>query len=195
MYGLILRALQGYVCSTFGHAYWAGAMASSGVPTERFEPLLAYDSEVLRKVLLGLAHVLARPMDAVLEDMGTHIIAGDVNSPLRRLLRFGGSTYEDFLLSLEELPDRARLALPDLNFPRLRLSEKEPGIFRLSCRTEMTELGSVLVGVLRAMADEYGALVVIEPEGLAQGKVSLTISLLEVSFSEGKRFSLCAAQQ
>jgi hypothetical protein len=47
--------------------------------------------------------------------------------PLRRLLRFGGGTFEEFLVSLEELPDRARLAMPELEMPEITLSVEGGG--------------------------------------------------------------------
>ncbi len=36
---------------------------------------------------------------------------------MRRLLRFGGATFEDFLLSLDDLNDRVALALDILDMP------------------------------------------------------------------------------
>lgn len=192
MYGLFLRAFQGYVSATFGLAAWAQVLARGGIMADGFEPLLSYDAALFRKVVAAAGKVLERPPETMLEDMGTHIVTGNPNAAPRRLLRFGGASFGEFLLSLEELPDRARLALPDIDFPRLVLTERTPGEFRLSCRTEVPELAHVLLGVLSAMADDYGALVVIEAEPPARGRAMLTIRLAEVRFAEGQSFNLVA---
>lgn len=193
MYGMFLRALQGYVACTFGDSEWSRVLTRAGIRAKGFEPLVAYDAELFRRVLTTTGKVLARPAEAVLEDLGTFIVANPRQPAPRRLLRFGGATFAEFLLSLEELPDRARLALPDLDFPRLSLTERGGGRFRLTCWTELPELAHVLVGVLRAMADDYGALVVIEPGPPAKGRAVLVICLLEARFAEGRRFALTQA--
>lgn len=192
MYGLFLRALQCYTGATFGAKAWSQVMARAGVLAEGFEPLLDYDAALLRKVLRAAAQVLARPAEAMLEDVGTYIVTRSPSAATRRLLRFGGASFPEFLLSLEELPSRARLALPEVDFPRLTLSECGPGEYRLSCRVEVPELMYVLLGVLAAMADDYGALVVLEVEPPLRGRASLAIRLAEARFAEGRSFRLVA---
>ena len=49
-----------------------------------------------------------------------------------------------------------------------------------------------MMGVLRAMADDYGALVLLEHCGRAAGVETLKIILVEVDFSEGRSFELGA---
>ena len=190
MYGLFLRALQGYVTLTFGQKAWGRVLARIGFVGEGFEPLLPYDAALLGRVLDATVDVLMRSADMVLEDLGTHIVTNPGCTAPRRLLRFGGATYAEFLLSLEELPDRARLALPEVDLPPMLLDEVGPNHFILSCPLAMPALGHVLIGVLRAMADDYGALVVIEAEPLDETGIALSIRLHEPEFSAGRRFHL-----
>lgn len=190
MYGLFLRALQGYVSTTFGARLWGQVLTRAGFLGDTFEPLLPYDTELFRRVLSATAEVLDRPADVVLEDLGTHIVTNPAYPAPRRLLRFGGATYADFLLSLEELPDRARLALPDIALPPMLLEELDPSHFVLSCPLTMPALSHVLIGVLRAMADDYGALVVIDSEPIAGAGIALSIRLHAPDFTAGRRFHL-----
>lgn len=192
MYGLFLRALQCYTTATFGTQAWSRVMSGAGVLSGGFEPLLAYDVALLRRVLGVAAQVLGRPAEAMLEDVGTYIVTRSPGAATRRLLRFGGATFPEFLLSLEELPSRARLALPDVDFPRLALSECGAGEYRLSCRIEAPELMHVFLGVLGAMADDYGALVVLEVEPPSRGRAALAIRLAETRFAPGRSFHLVA---
>ncbi|WP_225028910.1 heme NO-binding domain-containing protein [Xinfangfangia pollutisoli] len=190
MYGLFLRALQSYVCVTFGAEPLARAMAAAGAPPEGFEPLLRYERQTLRNVLHQVSTQLGRPEEGILEDLGTFIITDAGYSATRRLLRFGGANFAEFLYSLEELPDRVRLALPDEDVPILHLTDLGEGQYQLVCETGCAELGVVLLGMLRAMADDYGALVTIEAEPGMEGAMILSIRLLDPRFAEGRRFEL-----
>lgn len=194
MYGLFLRALQGYVSTTFGQRPWGQVLARAGFLGDGFEPLLPYDMALFHKVLQATSETLNRPPEAVLEDLGTHIVTNPANQAPRRLLRFGGTSYADFLLSLEELPDRARMALPDIAVPPVLLEELAHGHFVLSCPRVMPCLGHVLIGVLRAMADDYGALVVIEAEPMGEMGLALSIRLHEADYACGKSFDLAPAK-
>jgi hypothetical protein len=189
MYGLLLRALQGYVVATFGLATWVRSVTRSGQPSPEFEPLMPYGRDAVDAVLGALSAELVRPVDAVLEDVGTWIVANPRYSAIRRLLRFGGSGFADFLLSIEELPDRARLALHDLALPPISLASPAPGSFLLSCPEGGRDLRHVLIGVIRSMADDYGALVVIEPAGDS----GISIHLAEAAHGEARRFALTEA--
>jgi hypothetical protein len=46
------------------------------------------------------------------------------------------------------------------------------------------------MGVLRAMADDYGALVYLEHKGAPDGIETIEISLLEAEFAVGRGFEL-----
>lgn len=124
MSGFILRALQGYFLANFDPDARARIIAATGASPAGSEPLMPYRIEVLRNVLHHCALELERPVPVILEDLGTWVIAAGYNGAARRLLRFCGADFPDFLCSPGELPDRARLALPDLSWPGLSLEER-----------------------------------------------------------------------
>jgi hypothetical protein len=107
-------------------------------------------------------------------------------------LRFGGVSFVDFLHSLDELEGRGRLALPELELPRLKLSAPDSDRFLLHCDARLPGAGFIMMGLLRAMADDYGALVVLEHEGSTRSGETVSVHLLETCFAEGRRFDLAA---
>lgn len=190
MHGLINRALQCFIRDTYGPAQWVAVARAADLGFDGFEAMLTYEMPLTEAVIAAAAQVLDRPRETVLEDWGTYLVSHPNVEGLRRLLRFGGVTFADFLLSLEDLPGRGRLALPDLDLPRLDLREETPEKFSLICQSPLVGAGHVVVGLLRAMADDYGALVMLDHQGMsAQGEI-ISILLLEHSFAEGKRFDL-----
>lgn len=192
MHGLINRAIQCFLRDTYGAAQWAAIAREARLGFDSFEPMLHYPATMTDDVLQAATDLLGRPRDAILEDIGTYLVSHPNLEALRRLLRFGGVGFRDFLHSVEDLRGRGRLALPDLELPDLELSEQQPELFTLRCRSDFLGSGMVIMGLLRAMADDYGALVLLEYQGAGDDGEVIEIQLLETEFAEGRRFDLSA---
>lgn len=190
MHGLVNIAIQRFAITTYGEAAWDSVMAQADLGFSRFEAMLHYAPGDTTRVLDRLAAHLDKPRETVLEDLGTFLVSDPTTQGLRRLLRFGGVAFVDFLHSLDDLPDRARLAVSDLDLPGMALRDHTPGSFSLTCSGDLPGFGHVMLGVLRAMADDYGALVLLEHRnGAGQAEV-IEITLVEDAFSEGRAFAL-----
>lgn len=203
MHGLVNRSLQCFLRDTYGADLWDAVARRAGIAADGFEAMQIYDDALTGAVLAAAAQQLAKPPEALLEDLGAYLVSLE---PLRRLLRFGGVSYADFLQSLDDLQGRAQLALPDLGLPALRLVAEPDGRFALHLEgggpcccgaapagAAMTQLAPpVLAGVLRAMADDYGALALIDLPDQTAGPFArvIRIDLLQARYAEGRRFHL-----
>ena len=190
MHGLINRGLQGFLTETYGSARWEQIADRAEVSPEGFEALMIYEASQTSAVLEAAASVLGKSRDMLLEDLGTYLVSHPTTEPVRRLLRFGGLDFAEFMHSLDELPGRAKLAVPNLNLPEIETREVTPDSFEVVCRSDFPGFGRILSGLLRAMADDYGALVLIEWAGASVCSERLTVQLLEGDFAEGRRFEL-----
>lgn len=186
MDALLLRSLQSYVIDTFGAGRWQSVCRRAELSILSFEPMLHYEPGSADRIGRVVAEVLGRPVDAIWEDVGTHLVTNPEREGIRRLLRFGGITFADFLYSLEELPGRARLAMPDLELPDVTLDEVGEDRFKLRCQSHLRATQRVLVGLLTAMADDYGALCLIE----AETADCTSISVLDPRHAKARRFDL-----
>jgi hypothetical protein len=191
MNGLINKAIQCFLRDGWGTQAWVDAARAAGVAPRGFEPLLNYPPELSDRLLLAASQRLDRGRDCLLEDLGTYLVSHPSRAAVRRLLRFGGADFREFLQSLEDLPARARLALPDLFLPAMRLEAIGGDAFRLTIAPGISGAGAVALGLLRAMADDYGALVLLEagPE-MPDGAAVLTIRVLDADHAEGRAFTL-----
>ncbi len=193
MLGFINRAFECFLRDTYGQDTWAQVAMAAGLGFDRFEPMLRYDNALTDAVIRAAVSVLRRPRDSILEDVGTYLVSHSNLERLRRLLRFGGVDFIEFLHSLEDLPARGRLALPELDLPRLHLIDQGDGVFRLHCAMQIQGIGQIVVGLLRAMADDYGALVLIDfDQTLPNGEEAVAIHLLDQRHSNGRSFDLSA---
>ncbi|SIN99130.1 heme NO-binding domain-containing protein [Vannielia litorea] len=193
MHGLINRAVQCFVRDIYGPDTWAELGAAVGVGTAGFEAMLTYEDAVTTELLNTLSRMRGQPIEDILEDLGTYLVTHPNTGAIRRLLRFGGQSFQDLLYSLDDLPDRARLAVPELDFPALHLVELQPGRFKIVVRASEGGFGAVLTGILRALADDYGALAFVELQGAMGPREEIMIDLLDADFSEAKQFYLGTA--
>jgi hypothetical protein len=198
MLGMINRALEGFARDTYGDALWFSVLEEVELAPDAFDAAFITDATLTGTLLATLSRALRKDPEEVLEDLGTFLVASPKMNAVRRLLRFSGEDFEEFLYSLNELPARARMALPDLDLPALDLVEGEgTGTFCLRVHGTATlprGYGHVMLGLLRAMADDYGALVMLDhrmvPETVREGIEEIGIQLLEADFAKARDFAL-----
>jgi hypothetical protein len=191
MHGMVNRALQGFVTATYGAEIWAEVRSQAGLPFDDFETMLDYPDAMTMACFQATAHVLHKHPNAVLEDIGTWLVTDATLEPLRRLMRFSGPGFLDFLFSLEELGERGHIALPGLDMPRITLERLDPSNFRVKARWSLPGIGPIMMGCMRAMADDYGALALLELDGIApDGTEAVHVQLLDTAHSEGRSFDL-----
>lgn len=192
MHGLFNKALQRFASDTYGSALWVRVAAAGGLPQPEVEAMMPADQAVTEALLQALAAALDRPREAVLEDVGTYLVSHPASAGIRRLLRFCGAGFEEFLQSLDDLPERARLAVADLDLPALELRQCGADRYCLACEPQLRGFGHVLVGLLRAMADDYGTLATLEHRDAGQGREVVEIALVLTAFTAGRDFDLGA---
>lgn len=192
MHGLVNRAIQCFLRDTYGQSLWHDVCDAAGLDQTGFEAMLVYSDDVTARVLTAAGDILDKGRDTLLEDLGTYLVSHPNTEALRRLLRFGGESFVDFLHSLDDLPGRARLAVPDLDLPSLELRDHVQDTFQLSCRWHHPGFGHVMVGILRALADDYGTLALLDHQGTAGPEERISIRLMESDFSSGRSFDLAA---
>jgi hypothetical protein len=193
MHGLILRTVQRFVTDLYGSSRWQAVIKKADLDFDNFESMLEYSESEAKSLLKGLEASFEQPLEELFEDLGTYLISHPSNETVRRLLRFSGVNFEDFLFAIDDLPGRVRLAIPDLDLPHLDLRAYASGTFSLSIYSAMPGFGHALVGLMRTMADDYGALVMVEYTGSNQGCETLEIKLLESTFADGRSFDLTSA--
>lgn len=180
MQGLVNRAIEGFARATYGDALWAGAARAAGCDPRGFALMRNYDDALTGNLLRELARRLSRSPRELAEDVGAWVAA---IPSIRRLLRFAGPDFPSFMLALPELHGRIAMVIRGFDLPRIMLTA-DAGTWCVTVERERIWLHA-LGGMLHAMADDYGALAVID---LADGRIQVSVPV--TNFSPGRPFSI-----
>lgn len=197
MHGIICKAAETFLRAQYGPDRWAEIAALAECDVESFETVRSYDDRMMQQVFDAAATSLGVDVSALLEDLGTWICTHPPLEPVRRLFRFSGNDFEEMLFSLDEMHERAAMALPDLDVPIYSLIEMGAGQYRVASTWTAPGAGSVLIGILRAMADDYGVLAFLEFETGAevngQWAEIVSVATLDEAFATPREFALGGA--
>src|SRR5690606_23678002 len=145
----------------YGAPCWRAVAGRIGLEEDGFQPFRRYPFAVTRQLTAAVGAILDKPEAEVIEDVGAWLARVE---SVRRLLRFSGSDFSDFVLSLEELPGRIRMVLPDLEAPEIAVAVHGPQAYRITLAGDDWLWRALIAGMLRAMSDDYGALALIVDE-------------------------------
>ena len=193
MHGLINRSIQSFVCDAHGPQAWAAITRLTPSGITDYEALLSYPDQETEDLISAAERALDKPRDHLLEDLGTWLVTSANLAPVRRLLRFGGTDFVEFLHSLDELPGRARLAVNGLELPALELRDHASLTYSIGLPAEASNFGPVLQGVLQAMSDDYGALALFALSVRPNGDSVLQIRVFKTDHAAGNAFDLTVA--
>lgn len=196
MHGLVNRSLQSFLEDTYGSAFWDVVRKAARLEDGDLEAMLIYPDAVTTDIIATACGELGRDRGELLEDLGTYLVTHPHMEAVRRLLRFGGHTFDEFLYSLDDLHDRLKLAVPDLEVPQLETRAFNANSYGLICKWHESGFGAVFVGILRALADDYGALVLLDLDMVKTDfgfEETIKIQVLETSFATGRDFSLTSS--
>ena len=180
MHGLVNRAVEEFARVTYGDAVWTRAAMACGVDPRGFEIMDHTEPEVTGLLIATLAGQLDRAPRELAEDLGTWIAQ---LAPMRRLLRFAGSDFAAFMMSLEELRDRGQMVVRRLSLPVLSVMPTPRG-WEIGSDCDPLWLHAV-ARMLHAMADDYGVLAVIE---VAECRILVDVPV--VDFNAARPFSI-----
>ena len=197
MHGIICKAVETFLRVQYGPDRWHAIADAAGCEEETFETVRRYDDATMHRVMEAASEALGVEPSAMLEDLGTWMCTHPPLEPVRRLFRFSGHTFQEMLFALDEVHERAAMALPDLDVPIYSLIEMGGGQYRVASTWTTPGAGSVLIGVLRAMADDYGVLAFLEFETGAevngQWAEIVSVATLDESFAPPREFALGGA--
>lgn len=186
MHGLINRFIEEFLRARYGDALWREVAGDCAADPRGFHSWRTQPKALTGQLVTRAAARIGVRLDDLAEDAGGWLAQCE---SIRRLLRFGGRDYGEFLASIDQLPGRAEMVVPGLGLPALSVVEDGPDRVRLRVIGGHRLWTCVLAGLLRQMADDFGALALISRRG-----ATVIVEVPEREFAEGRSFALVAEQ-
>ena len=190
------RALEAFVGDLHGAEVWSGSLLSAGLDRTGTDAAWAIPDADCPRLCRAVAARTGQAPEELAADLGCWLVSHPTTAPIRRLLRFGGHDFAGFLMSLEDLPGRVALAVPRLRLPAMDVRFGEDDGILIDVEGGLAFFAALVEGLVRAMADDYGALVSVERDQAdPEGPARLAVRLHDAGFAEARRFELVGARR
>ena len=156
MYGMVNQGIKEYVTSNLGDPTWRKILEKSGLDSDQFETMLAYDDDMTYRLVFAASDVLELSTDQVLEAFGKFWVNYAGDTAIGRLLDFGGETLFELLDSLNEMHERIQMSLPHLRPPSFEFEMSEGNVHQLHYYSEREGLQPMVIGLVKGLALKCG---------------------------------------
>ncbi|MDP6928927.1 MAG: heme NO-binding domain-containing protein [Planctomycetota bacterium] len=165
MYGIVNLSFVGFVTSQYSAEKWAEVASQSGHPDTQFEPFESYPDKISYDIVGAAATVLGVTFEEFLEGTGEYWVLVTAKENYESLLKLAGSDLPTFLMSLNNLHERAQSIFPHYSPPSFRCEPQEEGCLRLLYFSEREGLAPFVTGALRGLAKRFNVEIEIDHRG------------------------------
>ena len=165
MYGLVNKAMQELVTTTFGEEAWHSIRRQAGFEDEEFIGLKAYPDALTYELVRIGSEQLGVPAETLLEKFGEQWISYTAASGYQNVLDLGGSNMVDFLYNLNELHSKITHLMPSMRPPVFKVKNEFVTRIELLYYSERPGLQPMVTGILKGLGTRFGLMVQVKNLG------------------------------
>ncbi|MGB0640426.1 MAG: heme NO-binding domain-containing protein [Myxococcota bacterium] len=161
MYGMVNKAVRGFVLQNFDEATWTRIHTTAGVD-ENFVAMQAYDDAVTYDLVAAANAELGIAVPDILNGFGRYWVSDVATVSYAELMAKTGSGFIDFVKNLDHLHERIRVTFPDYQPPSFRIHVLAERKIQVDYYSHREGLLDFVVGLLEGLAEHFGERVSIE---------------------------------
>jgi len=162
VYGLVNRAMQELIETSFGQPTWERIRARAGVGVDVFLSMKTYPDELTVQLLGAASDELAAPPEALLRRFGEYWVEYAAHHGYRDLLQARGDSLFSFIARLDDLHSRLSLVFTELRPPSFQTHVIDQASMRLCYMSERSGLAPFVVGLLHGLAKLFEERITVE---------------------------------
>ena len=155
MYGMVNQGIRTFISDNHGPEMWAAICADAGISTDEFESTHVYDDAVTYSLVGSISKCLELDPTTVLEVFGKYWTDFAVETPIGKLIHFGGDNLVDVLDNLDDLHSRVNMSMPDLRPPSFDLEDVAENTYLLHYYSDREGLAPMVIGLVHGLADQF----------------------------------------
>ena len=156
MYGLVNKAMQELVTSSFGEEAWKEIRLNAGFDEEEIIGLKSYPDNLTYELVRAGSEKLGIPQEVLLEKFGEQWISHTARNGYENMMNLGGSNMVDFLHNLNTMHSKITHLMPSMQPPVFRVKNEFVTKIELLYFSERPGLQPMVVGILRGLGLRFG---------------------------------------
>ena len=154
MYGMVNKAVRGFVLKNFDEATWTRIHTRAGVDSD-FVAMKAYDDAVTYS-LVGAANAeLGIEVPAILNGFGRHWVSDIAITAYADVFNKTGVNFVDFVKNLDHLHERIRTTFPNYRPPSFRVVDLSSKQIQVDYYSHREGLLPFVEGLFEGLAEHF----------------------------------------
>lgn len=155
MYGLINKAVQGYLCETFGKEQWCSIAQEAGAYHAGFISLETYPDEITYALVAKTSARLSIPADTLWERLGEYWIRYTASEGYGEFFACQAHGMMAFLENLNAMHERMALIHPQMRSPKFELRKISADSYELDYFSTRQGLAAFVKGMLHGLSKQF----------------------------------------
>jgi hypothetical protein len=161
MYGMVNKAVRGFVLKNFDEATWKRIHTTAGVDAD-FIAMQSYDDDVTYNLVGAANEELNLEVHAILEGFGRYWVSDIATASYAELMKKTGTGFIDFVKNLDHLHERIRTTFPNYRPPSFRVKELQSNQIQVDYYSHREGLLPFVEGLFHGLADHYNETITFE---------------------------------
>lgn len=157
MYGIVNKAIEDLVITSFGETKWDTIKLRSGIDIDFFISNESYDDEITYILANATAAEIGIPVSEIFQALGEWWVLKIAKEKYGGLMMAGGKNLKEFLINLPVFHNRIMMMYPKLTPPEFRISNIEENSLQVHYFSKRDGLGEFVRGLLFGLGKMYNA--------------------------------------
>jgi len=162
MYGIVNKAIEDLIKSSFGNEKWEATKKRSGIDIDFFLSNEPYDDQVTYRLAAACSEEMNIPVSSFLHSFGEWWVLKTGKEKYGGLMEAGGENLREFLVNLPMFHSRIMLIYPKLTPPEFKVSHIEEKSIHIHYFSKRQGLQDFVAGLLSGLGKMYQTSVEID---------------------------------
>lgn len=155
MYGLVNKAIEDMVCSSFSEDTWEMIRQKAEVDIDAFISMEAYPDDVTHRLVHAASEVMEMSATEILKAFGEYWVLYTAKEGYGEMLEMAGDNLPDFLQNLDNLHARVGLIFPQLKPPSFQCTHMQTDSLQLHYHSTQEGLAPMVSGLLKGLGAKF----------------------------------------
>lgn len=155
MYGLVNKAIKGFVVKSFDEDTWVKICDNAGFEDYDFLSFQSYPDDLTFRLISSASALLGMSAESILEAFGEYWILYTASEGYSDMLSVSGSTFPEFISNLDMLHFRVSNIMPELRPPMFSSTMIDDRSLELHYASDRQGLTHMVIGLLRGLGKRF----------------------------------------